>query len=298
MGTSGQDTRIGFIGLGVMGQSMAKNLLNAGHPLSVYSRRKESAAGLIEQGADWCTSPGKVGEKTSVVITMVGYPEDVRQVYFGDDGIFTSLNENTLLIDMTTSDPFLAKEIAQEATNHSCQALDAPVSGGDIGAREGRLSIMVGGDSQAYAKALPVFQILGKNIVYQGGAGAGQFTKMSNQIAIASGMIGVCEALYYAKKSGLDPVQVLASISAGAAGSWSLTNLAPRILAQDYDPGFYVKHFIKDMEIALNSAHQLGMNVPGLELALKLYRKLVSLGMENSGTQGLYYIYEKELLDP
>jgi 3-hydroxyisobutyrate dehydrogenase len=283
-----KETIIGFIGLGVMGNSMAKNLLNAGYSLLVYTRTKEKASDIINMGAEWADNPKKIATQAHVIITMVGYPTDVEEIYLSEDGLLANCKKNTFLIDMTTSTPTLAKKIFAEATTRGLYALDAPVSGGDLGAREGKLSIMVGGEVSAYEKMMPIFEILGTNIVYQGEAGAGQHTKMCNQIAIATNMIGVSEALVYAEKAGLNPETVLQTISAGAAGSWSLTHLAPRVLKGDFAPGFYIKHFIKDMKIALEEAEKLRIDLPGLSLAKTMYESLVAKGEENSGTQALY----------
>ncbi|NUK28925.1 NAD(P)-dependent oxidoreductase [Parageobacillus sp. VR-IP] len=285
---------IGFIGLGVMGKSMARNLLKAGYPLLVYTRTKEKANDLIEEGAVWKETVAELAKEADVVITMVGYPQDVEEVYFGDEGILANAKEGTYVIDMTTSTPTLAKKIYQEAKKRNIYALDAPVSGGDIGARQGTLTIMVGGDEEVFSACKPILERLGTNIILQGKAGAGQHTKMCNQIAIASNMIGVCEALAYAKRSGLDPFKVLESISQGAAGSWSLSNLAPRMLSGDFKPGFYVKHFIKDMKIALEEAEKMNLQLPGLELAKSMYEELAKAGEENSGTQALYKRYIQE----
>jgi 3-hydroxyisobutyrate dehydrogenase len=285
---SNNEKVIGFIGLGVMGKSMARNLLNEGFNLLIYTRTKEKATDLVEMGAKWVDSPRYVAQKANTVITMVGYPSDVEEIYLGEEGLINHCNKNTYLIDMTTSTPTLAKRIFEVANEKGLHALDAPVSGGDIGAREGKLAIMVGGNPQAFEACSPVFEALGKNIVYQGEAGSGQHTKMCNQIAIASNMVGICEAIVYAEKAGLNPETVLQSISTGAAGSWSLSNLAPRILKGDFAPGFYIKHFIKDMKIALEEAENLGIEVPGLSLAKKMYEQLAEKGEENSGTQALY----------
>lgn len=279
---------IGFIGLGVMGKSMARNLLRKGYEVHAYTRTKEKALDILEEGVHWHMTPASVASSANVIITMVGYPSDVEQIYLGEDGLIHSAQKGSYLIDMTTSTPTLAKTIYEEAKQRDLHALDAPVSGGDIGAREARLSIMVGGDEEAYTTIAPIFQALGTNIVYHGSAGAGQHTKMCNQIAIASNMVGVCEAVVYAEKAGLDPRKVLESISTGAAGSWSLSNLAPRIIEGDFAPGFYIKHFIKDMTIALREAESMGMLTPGLALAKDLYEQLAVAGEENSGTQALY----------
>ncbi|AEH48779.1 NAD(P)-dependent oxidoreductase [Parageobacillus thermoglucosidasius] len=285
---------IGFIGLGVMGKSMARNLLKAGYPLLVNTRTKEKANDLIAEGAVWKETVAQLAKEADVVITMVGYPKDVEEVYFGEEGILANVKEGTYVIDMTTSTPSLAEKIYKAAKERNVYALDAPVSGGDIGAKEGKLTIMVGGDEEVFSACKPILERLGTNIVHQGKAGAGQHTKMCNQIAIASNMIGVCEALAYAKRSGLDPLKVLESISQGAAGSWSLSNLAPRMLAGDFQPGFYVKHFIKDMKIALEEAEKMNLQLPGLALAKSMYEELAKAGEENSGTQALYKRYIQE----
>lgn len=284
---------IGFIGTGVMGKSMAKNLMEAGFPVHVYTRTKEKAQSLIEHGAIWNESVAALTREVDVVITMVGYPSDVEKVYFGDEGILDNAGENTYVVDMTTSKPSLAIKIADEATKRGIFALDAPVSGGDTGAQNGKLSIMVGGDSQVFEDLKPIFEVMGSNIIHQGEAGAGQHTKLANQITIASNMIGVCEAIVYAKKAGLDPERVLESITTGAAGSFSLSNLAPRMIKEDYAPGFYVKHFIKDMKIALESAQGMDLLTPGLALSLELYTKLAEQGDNDSGTQALVKLFEK-----
>ena len=289
-----ENVTIGFIGTGVMGKSMASHLINAGYPLIVYSRTKAKAQDLIEKGALWVDTPKDVAERASVIFTMVGYPADVEEIYLGNNGLISNGVSGSYLIDMTTSAPSLAIKIYQEAKKVGIHAIDAPVSGGDVGAREAKLSIMVGGDYEAFEAVHPFLELLGTNIVYQGKAGAGQHTKMCNQIAIASNMIGVCEAIIYAEKAGLNPETVLKSISTGAAGSWSLSNLAPRMLNGDFAPGFYIKHFIKDMKIALNEAEQMNMAVPGLALAKSLYDQLVESGEENSGTQALYKYWKSE----
>lgn len=284
---------IGFIGTGVMGKSMAGHLLKAGYAVLVYTRSQEKALELLHSGAKWRGTVAEIAKDSDVVITMVGYPKDVEEVYLGEQGLVALAKPGTYLIDMTTSSPLLARRIYDAAKTRGLMALDAPVSGGDIGAREARLAIMAGGDQEAYAAMKPIFELLGKNIILQGGAGAGQHTKMCNQIAIASNMIGVCEAMAYAKKAGLDVERVLESIATGAAGSWSLSNLGPRIIAGNYAPGFYIKHFIKDMSIALQSAQDMGLKIPGLELAKQLYEQLAEEGEENSGTQALFKLYDR-----
>ncbi|MBB6452285.1 3-hydroxyisobutyrate dehydrogenase [Salirhabdus euzebyi] len=283
---------IGFIGTGVMGKSMASNLLKAGYALNVFTRTKERANELLEAGAKWKQSVADLAATSDVIITIVGYPTDVEEVYFGQAGILENAKAGTYIIDMTTSKPYLAERIYKEAKLVGISALDAPVSGGDIGAREGKLAIMVGGEEQAFQSILPIFEVLGQNIILQGPAGAGQHTKMCNQITIATNMVGVCESITYAKKAGLDPTKVLESITTGAAGSWSLNNLAPRMIAENYAPGFYVKHFIKDMKIALETAKEMNMMTPGLELSLSLYTQLAEQGDEDSGTQALIKLFE------
>ena len=286
-----KDAVIGFIGTGVMGSSMAGHILKAGYTLQVYNRSKERAQSLLDDGAQWQDTVAGVASNSDIIITIVGFPHDVEEVYLGADGIIARAKSGSLLIDMTTSRPNLAKQIADDAAKKDIASVDAPVSGGDLGAREAKLSIMVGGEKAAFERAKPVLDIMGKNIVLQGPAGSGQHTKMCNQIAIAPLMIGVVEAMEYAKQSGLEPFTVLKSIESGAAGSWSLSNIAPRALKEDFAPGFYVKHFIKDMGIALDSAREMNLDLPGLSLAKKLYDKLAELGFENDGTQALFRIY-------
>jgi 3-hydroxyisobutyrate dehydrogenase len=285
---------VGFIGTGVMGQGMIRNLLKAGFPVQVFNRTKEKAEAVIADGAVWQESIQHLAETSDVVITIVGYPKDVDQVYLEENGIVAHAKEGTLLIDMTTSSPRLAGTIYNEAKKRGLSSLDAPVSGGDVGASNGTLSIMVGGDEAAFNQALPLFEAMGQNIVHQGAAGAGQHTKMSNQITIAGNMLGVSEAIAYAVKAGLDPDRVLKSITSGAAGSWSLNNLAPRMLQGDFNPGFYIKHFIKDMKIALESAEEMGLLTPGLALAKKRYEELAEKGDGDLGTQALYKLYIKQ----
>ena len=283
--------KIGFIGLGVMGRSMAFNLLKAGFSLTVYNRTKALAEDLTAAGARWAGSPAEVMRDCDAAITIVGYPRDVEQVYFGEKGLFEGFSAGKLAIDMTTSSPLLAEKIGARALELGGCALDAPVSGGDVGAKNASLSIMAGGPEEAFEEAVPLFAAMGKSWKLQGGWGAGQHTKMANQIAIASNMMGVCEALAYARRAGLNEEAVLAAISGGAAGSFSMSNLAPRMLKGDFKPGFYVKHFIKDMGIALECARQMKLELPGLALADRLYRKLAERGGENDGTQALYRLY-------
>ena len=282
---------VAFIGTGVMGRSMAGHLLEAGHRLYVFNRTREKAAQLVNSGAVWCESAGGAASKGEVVITMLGYPEDVEAIYFGTDGVLDSAVRGGLLIDMTTSSPALAKRIALEAEGRGLYAVDAPVSGGDVGAREARLVIMAGGSAVAFDRALPILQVLGKTIQRLGEAGAGQHCKMANQAAVAVGMLAWCEAMAYAKAQGLDPAEVQQVISGGAAGSWAMSNLAPRALAGDFAPGFYVKHIIKDILIALRSARDCGLRLPGLENALSLFERAAAMGWQECGTQVLYRLY-------
>ena len=284
--------KIGFIGIGVMGASVVKHLLNAGKEVTIYTRTKSKAEPLLALGAKWANSPAEASLNQQVIFTMVGYPSDVREVYEGEQGILSAADEGTIVVDMTTSEPMLAKEIYEKAKEKNIASLDAPVSGGDIGAQNGTLSIMVGGDLDTFEQMKPIFELFGTNIVYQGSAGAGQHTKMCNQIIIASGMIGVCEAIVYGMKAGLNVEDVLKSISSGAAGSWSLSNLAPRIIRGDLEPGFYIKHFIKDMKIALDEAEKMNLQLPGLQLAKDLYATLAENGYENKGTQALFKYYK------
>lgn len=284
---------IGFVGAGVMGRGMVMNLMTAGYPVHLFTRTKAKADPLLEAGAIWYDTVSSLAESADVIITIVGYPKDVEEIYFGEQGILENAGEGKYVIDMTTSKPALAEKIYTAAKEKGIYALDAPVSGGDVGAKNGQLTIMVGGNEEAFATMLPIFEAMGSNIVLQGQAGAGQHTKLSNQITIASNMIGVSEAIVYAKKAGLDPTGVLESITAGAAGSWSLSNLAPRMIKSDYAPGFYIKHFIKDMTIALESAEEMGLDMPGLSLSLNLYKELAEKGEEDSGTQALIKYFER-----
>lgn len=282
---------IAFIGTGVMGKSIIRHLLKAGYPVTVYSRTKSKALELLEEGANWADTTGEAVQNAQIIFTMAGYPADVESIYFGESGIFEAGKTGQILIDMTTSSPEIAKKIAAKAEELDMVSIDAPVSGGDVGARNGVLSIMCGGDKEVFNDIKPILSVFGKDIVYQGAAGAGQHTKMANQIAIATNMIGVCEAMVYAKKAGLDPETVLSSIASGAAGSWSLSNLAPRMLQGDFEPGFYVKHFLKDMDIALKEAEMMHLELPGLQLARSMYNELVSEGFGDKGTQVLYESY-------
>ena len=283
--------KIAFIGTGVMGKSIVLHLLKEDYEVTIHTRTKEKAISLIESGAQWAETVSEAASKADIIFTMVGYPSDVESVYFDETGIFSAARKGKVVVDMTTSSPALAKRIAQEAVSRGLDSIDAPVSGGDIGAKNGTLSIMCGGDENVFKEIVPVLSIFGTNIVYQGAAGAGQHAKMCNQIAIATNMIGVCEALAYAEKAGLNPETVLQSIVSGAAGSWSLSNLAPRILKGDYEPGFFVKHFLKDMNIALAEAEIMNLELPGLKLAREMYDRLVDQGYGEKGTQVLFEAY-------
>lgn len=284
--TPGQ-TRIGWIGTGVMGQSMAGHLLGAGFELTVFSRTKSKAQPLLEAGAEWAESPAAVAERCEVLFLMVGFPQDVRDLVLGESGVLSALREGSILVDMTTSEPTLAEQIAQRAEREGVVSLDAPVSGGDVGARGATLSIMVGGELEAYENLQLCWQAMGKTVEHQGPPGSGQHAKMVNQTLVAAGMVGICEALLYAHQAGLDIATTLRSVSYGAAGSWALSHLAPRIVRNDFEPGFYVEHFIKDMEIALVEAQRMGLTLPGLTLAKQLYLTLAEQGFGRKGTQAL-----------
>jgi len=278
-----------------MGKSMASHLLEAGYPVLVYNRTKSKTDELIQRGAVWKDSVPELSREAGVIITMLGYPQDVEETYLGEDGILKHAKSGTYVIDMTTSTPSLAVKIAEQARERGISAMDAPVSGGDVGAREARLTIMVGGDEEAFEQMSEILSKMGQNIVHQGPAGSGHHTKMCNQIAIASNMMGICESMAYAEAAGLDPNKVLSSIQAGAAGSWSLSNLASRMLRGDFAPGFFVKHFIKDMTIALAEAQNLKLLTPGLQLAKELYEELAQMGEAESGTQALYKLYKEQI---
>lgn len=273
---------------------MAGHLMTAGHTVHVYNRTKEKAQPLLDRGALWHDTPASVAAQADVVITMLGFPRDVEETYLGERGLIHAAKAGALLIDMTTSSPALAQRLAAEAARKDVSVLDAPVSGGDLGAKEARLVIMVGGDETAFDRALPLFQVMGKNIRRHGGPGAGQHCKLANQIAVAAGMVAWVEALAYARKAGLDPANVLESISGGAAGSWSMSNLAPRALAGNFAPGFYVKHFQKDIRLALESAAELKLELPGLRCVQKLYDEVAQHGWEDSGTQVLFRLYAEK----
>lgn len=284
--------KIGWIGTGVMGRSMLGHILDKGYECLVFSRTKEKALPLVEKGSHWCISTGEVAQRADIVFTMVGYPADVHEVYLAKGALIDSAKEGTVMVDMTTTSPGLAIEIAHKAAKKNIRILDAPVSGGDVGARNATLSIMVGGEKPVFDTMLPFFEIMGKKIVYQGNAGAGQHTKMCNQIQIAGTMIGMCESLLYGYKAGLDLPTMLSSISGGAAACWSLDNLAPRILRRDFEPGFFVRHFIKDMGIALEEARRMNISLPGLALVQQLYQSVSALGYDEKGTQALMLALE------
>jgi len=281
-------SNIGWVGIGVMGRSMCGHLLAAGHNVKVYTRTKASAESVIAAGAQWCDSPGDVARDSEFVFSIVGYPADVRSVYLSEGGILDQAAPGTVLVDMTTSEPVLAVELHQAAKARGVFSLDAPVSGGDLGARNAALAIMVGGEQEPFDRTMPLFEKMGKNVRLMGGPGAGQHTKMSNQILIAGTMIGVVESLLYAVRSGLDVDAVIDVIGSGAAGSWSINNLGRRIAKNDYDPGFFIKHFVKDMGIALAEAKRMRICLPGLALVEQLYVGAMAQGLENMGTQALY----------
>lgn len=290
----GKEQTVGLIGTGVMGSGMAANLLRAGYPVLVYNRTPEKTLPLTKQGAVLCRTVAELAAGADVVITMVGYPKDVEELYFGKGGILEAVRPGSYVVDMTTSRPALAERIYRAAKERGVFALDAPVSGGDIGARDGTLSVMVGGEPEVFEAVRPVFEAMGSKIILEGGPGAGQHTKMCNQIAIAATIMGVCELLTYAKHAGLDPQKVLDGVSTGAAGSWQLSAYAPRILKGDYQPGFFVRHFIKDMGIALDEAGSMGIDLPALKLSKSLYDRLAQEGRDALGTQALYQLYEEE----
>jgi len=284
---------IGWIGTGVMGRSMCRHIMDKGFAMTVYNRSRDKAESLINEGAKWVSSPSEVAKDSDVVFTMLGFPKDVEEVYMGKEGIFSGVNKGSFIVDMTTTSPSLAKEIYSVAKQKGVYAVDAPVSGGDVGARSGNLSIMVGGDPEVVEKIKPLLEIMGKKIVHQGPAGSGQHAKMCNQIVVAGTMIGVCESLIYGYKAGLDMKTMLSSISGGAAACWALDNYAPRILNRDFNPGFFVEHFIKDMGIALDEAKRMKIALPGLALANQLYLSVLAHGGGKLGTQALMLALEQ-----
>ena len=279
---------IGWIGTGVMGASMAGHLQKAGHALSVFSRTKKKAEGLIEKGAQWYGSPAEVAANADIVFTIVGLPPDVREVYLGEKGILSGEPACSIVVDMTSSQPSLAKTLFEEAAKKGVASLDAPVSGGDVGARDAKLAIMVGGTRKIFDEILPLFQLMGPTISYMGGPGAGQHTKVANQILVAGNMIGACESLLYAVKQGLDMQQVINIVGKGAASSWAINILGPRVVKGDFGPGFFVEHFIKDMKIALEESAAIGLSLPGLALVQQLYIAVQAQGHNRSGTQALF----------
>lgn len=284
--------RIGWVGTGVMGVSMCGHVMARAASITIHNRTRDKARPLLDRGAVWADTPRQVAEASDVVFTMVGFPRDVREVYMGKDGVLEGARPGTILIDMTTTEPSLAREIDAAARAKGLHAVDAPVSGGDVGAREARLSIMVGGEAEIVQRVRPLLETMGKTVVHQGPAGAGQHAKMCNQIQIAGTMIGMCESLIYARKAGLDVETMLKSISGGAAGCWSLDNLAPRICKRNFDPGFFVDHFVKDMGIALEEAKRMNLPLPGLALAHQLYVAVQALGHGRKGTQALMLALE------
>lgn len=283
---------IGWIGTGVMGSSMCGHLLTAGYRVTVHSRTKSKAQPLLDRGAQWAENPRSVMTQSDVVFTMVCFPQDVRAVYFSETGILTGARAGTILVDMTTTQPSLSREIAAAASANDLSAIDTPVSGGDIGAKNAALSIMVGGDTESVQAVIPLFELLGKTIVHQGGPGTGQQAKLCNQIVIAGTMVGVCESLLYGHKAGLDLNRLLESIRGGAAACWTSDNLAPRILQRNFDPGFFVEHFIKDIGIALEEAKRIDLVLPGLMLVHQLYQTVQMLGHGRCGTHALMLALE------
>jgi 3-hydroxyisobutyrate dehydrogenase len=287
------DVKIGWIGTGIMGAPMAMHLVDAGYTVSVYSRTKSKSEKLISKGCEWYDAPAAIAENCDVIFTIVGYPRDVEEVYFGDDGIMKTLKKDAVVIDMTTTLPGLAVKIDIAARELGAWAVDAPVSGGEVGAINGALSVMIGGEEEVVNKVMPILDVFSKNMVYQGKAGSGQHTKMCNQITIAGTMIGVCESLIYGHKAGLDLETVLRSIGGGAAACWTLDVLAPKIVHGDFEPGFMVEHFIKDLGIALEEAELMNLSLPGLALAKQLYLSVMAMGKGTKGTQALYLALEK-----
>ena len=280
-------SKIGWVGTGVMGHSMCRNLMESGFQVSLYSRTQNKAADLIAAGANWCESPKAVAQASDVIFSIVGMPSDVREVFLSDRGVLAGCQPGNIVVDMTTSEPQLAIELADAARGLGVHSVDAPVSGGDVGARAGTLSIMIGGDAEVVTALEPCWKAMGKTYVRQGEAGSGQHAKIVNQILVAAGMIGVCESLLYAQQSGLDLETVLQSVSSGAAGSWALSNLAPRIVSGNFDPGFFVEHFVKDLGIAMRESKRMSLTLPGLELACELYERVVARGDGQLGTHAL-----------
>lgn len=285
--------RIGFIGTGVMGQSIVRHLLEAGNQVLIYTRTRKKAESLIEEGAMWCDTPNKVAQEAGLIFTMVGYPSDVEDVYFGKNGLFQSDSANKIFIDLTTSTPTLAEKIYDTAVSRGASAIDAPVSGGDLGAQKGTLTVMAGGEESVFEKVRPVIELFSSSLMLHGRPGSGQHAKMANQIMVAGTMTGLSEMLVYANTAGLDLEKVIETLSGGAASNWSLLNYGPRILKEDYSPGFFVKHFVKDLKIVLDEAEKMNLNLPSTQLAYKLYKELSDDGYEDSGTQALIKLWWK-----
>lgn len=283
--------QIGFIGTGVMGAAIIRNMLKSGLSVNIFNRTQSKADQLVQEGAVWKNSPKEIVEDSELIFTMVGFPADVETIYFGENGIFEADFTNKIVVDLTTSTPTLAEKIALKAQELGGDALDAPVSGGDLGAKNATLTIMVGGSDKAYQELLPIFRIIGKTFELHGNAGKGQHAKMANQIMIAGTMTGMTEMLAYASKTGLDLEKVIATVSGGSASNWSLSNYSPRILKEDYSPGFFVKHFIKDLKIALNEAEKLNLDLPATKLAEELYEMLADKGFSDDGTQALIKLW-------
>lgn len=290
--------QIGFIGTGVMGAAIVRNMLKQGLKVNVYNRTKSKTDELVQEGAVWQDTPASVTANSDIIFTMVGFPTDVKAIYFGENGIFSQNITDKIIIDLTTSTPTLAEKIAIKATELGGIALDAPVSGGDLGAKNGTLTIMVGGDQKAYEQVLPIFKTFGKTFTLHGTSGKGQHTKMANQIMIAGTMTGMTEMMVYANKAGLDLDKVIETLSGGSAANWSLSNYSPRILKENYSPGFFVKHFIKDLKIALDEAEKMNLELPSTKLATELYEKLDNKGFENDGTQALIKLWWPEGKQP
>lgn len=283
--------KIGFIGTGVMGHAIVEHLLVAGHELAVFNRTKSKTDDLVAKGAVWKDTPKEIAAASDFVFSMVGYPKDVEEIYYGEKGIFQTDVAGKVLVDLTTSTPTLAERIAKTAIENGAESLDAPVSGGDLGAKNATLTIMVGGSSETFEKVLPLFEVIGKTYSLHGGPGKGQHTKMANQIMIAGTMTGMTEMLVYAKNAGLDLPKVIDTLAGGSAANWSMSNYGPRILKADYSPGFFVKHFIKDLKIALDEAKKMKLELPSTKLATKLYEELADKGFENDGTQALIKLW-------
>ena len=293
METAPGKTTVGWIGTGIMGAPMAGHLQRAGYKLRVHNRTRAKAEGLLSGGATWADAPAACAEGCDVVFSIVGFPADVEAVHLGRGGVIETIRPGAIVVDMTTSRPSLAAAVAERFAEKDVAALDAPVSGGDVGAREGRLAIMVGGDRQAFEDVFPLLELMGRNIALMGGPGAGQHTKMCNQILVAGTMIGVCESLLYAAGAGLDQQAVIDIIGQGAASSWLINNLGPRMVKRDFDPGFIVEHFIKDLGLALAESRAMGLSLPGTALAEQLYQSLQAAGGGRNGTQALILVLER-----